>query len=60
VGTSPLKLSKIVRVTRGHSRRVNFDTEVSSEQIDRYQAAYGQGDECRVRVSIIDSFGEAV
>lgn len=49
--------SKTVRLHVHRSKRVGFTVPASQDQIDRYQSQSGYNN-CKVRVTMIDTFGE--
>lgn len=55
IGTSPVKVTKTVRLGAGAKRKVQFTKIVTRDQLDLHQGADG---ECRTKVSTIDTFGE--
>jgi hypothetical protein len=57
-GTKPVVASKTVKVLAGGSKRVGLTEHVTSDQIDLIQAL-GFADNCKVKVTIGDTFGEA-
>jgi hypothetical protein len=57
-GTAPVVASKTVKVLAGSSKRVGLTEEVSQDQIDLIQSL-GYGDNCKVKVTIGDTFGSA-
>jgi hypothetical protein len=57
-GTAPVVATKTVQVKAGASKRVGLTEQVTSDQIDLIQSL-GYGDNCTVKVSIGDTFGEA-
>lgn len=56
IGTDAVKATKTIRVPTGKTRKVQFTVVAAQSQIDLHQSAEA---ECRVRVSIVDTFGEA-
>lgn len=56
IGGGPVRARKQARVRTGATRKVGFIVVATSDQINRHQSA---GSGCRVRATIIDTFGPA-
>jgi hypothetical protein len=56
LGSAPITMTKVARIPYGGSQSVEFTKEVGSDNIDKIQAV--QGDDCSVKVSVTDVFGE--
>lgn len=56
-GGAKVVKTKTVKLPKGATRRVGFSVPVSQDQIDLIQSL--NGDDCKVTVTMVDTFGEA-
>ena len=56
-GGKKIVMTKTVRLEPGLQRRVGFPKLVGQDEIDLIQALNG-GDQCKVKVTMVDTFGE--